>query len=401
MENKLLEIKKCECGKQHFLSTEKIVVSDNAFSFMLDFICEKKYRSILFFDDEKSENEVEFSNKMKISNIAFKIKTIENCFATEYLAKTIENDDSEIVVVFGKEELISVCKYYCALYEKQIIICPIGNFTDFTFSSFSRLYDGVCFCFYKTVSPLAIFVNVTEKANKFQTYYLSSKFIALFDNEFAKLVFKQETCPRLSDFFSKTMKDYILKNNMSLSEKNVWTLIRLGQAMTFFDETKYFYGGDKLVLDVLQSLSKNGDFLELETIALKIIVSSYDCFLKNPHNYNVANLNLHIRHISELYKIPQTETIKRMGDSKILLPDEKTRNSFGNFQPYLRQFFQTTMSKVFKIQTTFCIVENVLKKNNFCGEKVKRAFSVSATFSKKPTLLGLIMAYGFMDKLFE
>lgn len=401
MEKSLKAEKLCECGKEHFLETDKIVVSSDAFSLMLDYVCDKHFKSVLFFDHEKCTNEILFSNRMKQNNILFKIKTIENCYATEFLAKNLESDDCDVVVAFGSEELISVCKYYCALYEKQIIIYPTGNFADFTFSSFSRLYDGVCFCFYKTVSPFAIFVNIENRANKFQTYYLSSKFIAIFDNEFSKLVFKTETCPRLADFFSQTMKDYLLKNNMSLSEKNAWALIRLGQAMTFFGETKYFFGGDKLVLDVLQSLSKNGDFLELETIALKLVISSYDCFLKNSQNYNVANLNLHIKRISQLYKIPQTETIKRMGENKILLPEEKTRNSFSNFQPYLRQFFQKNMLKAFKIQTTFSIVENVLKKNNFCGEKVKNAFSISATFSKKPTLLGFIMAYGFMDKLFE
>ena len=241
MEKNLLATKKCECGKEHFLTTEKIVADKNAFSLMLDFICEKQYKKILFFDDEKSEKEIEFSNKMKENSIAFKIKTIENCFATEFLAKSIEVDEAEIVVAFGKEELISVCKYYCALYDKQIIVCPTGNFADFTFSSFSRLYDGVCFCFYKTVSPFAIFVNLEDKANKFQTYYLSSKYIALFDDEFEKLVFKEEPCPRLADFFSKTMKDYFLKNNMSLSEKNAWTLIRLAGNDIFWRNQIFFW----------------------------------------------------------------------------------------------------------------------------------------------------------------
>lgn len=389
---------KCECGKKHFSETQKIEVSSCAFSFVADFLKEKNIKKILLF----CENDCFFEKQICESGIVVKVVKIPNCIATEYLAKSLKEEDGEIVVAFGKEELVSVAKYYASMWQKQLVVCAIDNFADFTFSSFARLYDGVQFCFYKTVCPLAIFVQTSEKANKFQTFYLSTKFLLLFDNEFSRLVYKENDCERMKDFLKKTMCFYVSKNNkMQLAKRNAWTLVRLGMAMTFYGETRFFFGGDKVVCDMLQSMNIGADFLELETIAFKLAFNCYACFIKNSQTYHVANLNLQIKHASKLLGVPQTEIIKRLGKNEVLMPDEKTRTTFFNFQPYLKNYFDKMVSEIFKIQTTFCICENVLLKNDLCGEKVKNALSVCASFSKRPTLLSFIFAFGFMDKLFE
>lgn len=389
---------KCECGLVHRISVEKIEISPCAFSCVADFLKKKNYKKVLLFCE--SENELE--NQICENGIEVKSVVLSNLLATEFYAKNIKEEEGEVVVAFGREELISVAKYYAFMCQKQLVVCANNNFADFTFSSFAWLFDGVQFCFYKTVCPIAIFAETKEKANKFQTYYLSSKFLTMFDNEFAKLAYKEDACPRMQDFLKKTMSFYVSKSNkMQLDERNVWTLVRLGLAMTFFGETKYFFGGDKIVCDMLKNLRIDADFLELETIALKLAINSYACFIKNPQNYHVANLNLQIKHASRLLSVSQTEIIKRLAKNEILMPSEKTRTSFCNFQPYLKNYFDLTMFKIFKIHTTFCFSENVLSKNNLNGEMVQNAFSVCASFSKKPTLLSFIFAYGFMDKLFE
>lgn len=390
----------CVCGKIHKLLTKEIFVGKNAIEKLLSFVKESGFEKILVFNEDKNQSDFLFS-MFEENKIKAEIMTIENVKPTEFFAKNIEPKDVDVVVAVGREELISVAKYFAFSLGLDLIAFPKGNFVDWTFSSFSRLFDGVQFCFYGTTSPIAIFVEEENKANDYQTNYIASKFFTQFDKEFEKLVFRSEHCCRMQDFLNKTLKDYFWGNeNQSLFLKNVWTLVRLGQAMTFFGETKYFFGGDKAICDMLQSLHC-GDFLELESLALKLAMNSYAVFLKNSQNYNVMNLNLQIKEASTLLKVSSTEVIRRLCDNKILMPNKEVCSRFCNFQPYLKKYFEKTISKMFKIQTSFCLSENVVLKNHLNGEKILHAFAVSASFGKVPTLLSMIEAYGFMDKLLE
>lgn len=391
----------CVCGKKHSFSAEQVVVDKKAFDCMIDFVCKKKYAKVLLIDDEKGQKEIDFVCAMRANNIDVEVLTLKNCRATEFEAKNIDACGKDIIVAIGKERLISVAKYCACEFDLNIIAFPCDDFVDFTFSSFARLYDGVQFCFYKTVSPVAVFVEPSQKLNGYQIYYLSSKFLAFFDNEFARLIFKNDCCPKMAEFFKKTMNEYSSADNTNIIEKTIWTLIRLGFAMTFFDQTKYFFGGDKLVCDCLQAFRIDGNFLELETIALKLIINTYGCFLRNSKTYSVTNLNKHMKLIGKLYKIPATEIIKRMGNNDILLPSKQTRNTFLNYQPYLKNLFDKMLARVFKIHTELYLTENITEKYNLNGTLIEQVFAVSANFSKKPTLLGFVQAYGFMDKLIE
>lgn len=390
----------CACGKIHWLSTKNIFVGKNAIEKLLSFVKECVFEKVFVLNEEINEREWLFSLFEK-NQIQAEILTIENLKPTEFLAKSIEQKDADVVVAIGREELVSVAKYFAFSLGLDLIVFPKGNFVDWTFSSFSRLFDGVQFCFYGTVSPIGIFVEEESKPNDYQTNYVASKFLSQFDKEFEKLVFRSEHCQLMQNFMKQTLNDYFCKNsNQTLSSKNIWTLIRIGQAMTFFGETKYFFGGEKQICDMLQSLH-GGDFLELESLALKLAMNSYAVFLKKPQNYNVMNLNLQIKETSKLLKIPSTEVIKRLCDNKILMPSKDVCSRFSNFQPYLKNCFETTVSKMFKIQTSFCLSENVVLKNHLNGDKILHAFAVSALFGKVPTLLSLIESYGYMDKLFE
>lgn len=388
----------CSCGKVHENQTEFVFVGENADLRLVDFVKKKSFENVILFSDDKKKSE-ELSVLFEKNQIKTQVMLISFCKPFEFFARKLESKDADVLVAVGSEELVSVAKYFSFSNQIDLIVFPEGNFTDWTFSSFARLHDGVQFCFYRTSSPLAIFVEEEKRPNNFQTYYVSSKFLVLFDKEFERLVFKKDNCENMQNFFKKTLKNY-LTIDASLSSKNVWTLIRLGMAMSFFGETKYFFGGDKLVCDILQSICL-GDFLELETIALKLAINSYATFLSCSRNQGVANLNFQIKKISELLKIPATEVIKRLGDNSILMPQKEIWMRFCSFQPYLKKHFDKMASKMFKIQTSFFLDENIVKKNNLNGEKILHAFGVSASFGKVPTLLGLIEACGYLDKLFE
>ena len=404
MEDHVLDnIQLCECGKKHTLETEVVKVCDNAFDMLLEFLQSPKYSKILIISNKALDCYSDKIFSLESQNKHIEIVLIPSCKATIEMANTIVYHGEDLVVAIGGEELISVCKYYAFCENVPLVIFPIGNFTDFTFSSFSRMFDGAMFNFYFTKEPIAIFVSLSQnKLNNYQTYYISSKFIALFDNIVSECVYENHSCQRMIDFFYQTLNNYISNRNYSnINIRNIWTLIRLGQAMTFFGETKYFFGGDKPVCDLLQCKCAEGDFLELESVALKLVINSYACFLKNPLNKNVVDLNKHILITQRLLKIPSTEVIKRMCDSKLLSLQENVERNLNNFHPYLKRQFEKIMSKVFKIQTTFCLSENVLLKNKFTHEKVQNCFAIAPNFYSRPTLLHLIESYGFMDKLFE
>lgn len=390
-----------ETCKENQIYTEKIEVSFNAFESLQDFLLCKNYKNILVFDSLGKSEQLDILCQ-NLGGINIEILSFIEPFALVETASKLQYKEADVVVALGSEELISIAKYYAYVYELPLIIYPVGNFADFTFSSFARLFDGTGFDFYKTTQPIAIFVSLKEnKLNKFQTYFISSKFIANFDNLVAVFVFQKQSSEKLKNYFSNILINYLdnKKANANLNERNIWTLIRLGLGMTFFKETKYFYGSDKAVCDFLQAQSFKSDFLEVQTIALKLVINAYSCFLKNPQKQNNFNLNKHINAISRILKLPSTEVLKKMADSGLLCLSDTLERNFNNYQPYLKNQFEKTMSKVFKIQTSLCLNENIVVSSGFDAYKVQRSFALSANFYNRPTLLHLIESYGFMDKL--
>lgn len=400
MENLLENNDRCECGKCHKVQTEVIEVSKNASDKLHNFICSRPFNSVLIMTDSENYDAVKKLSRISEKNVDRLV--IENCKALLYVAESISCKEADIVVAVGREELISVAKYYACSMEIPIIIYPLSNFADFTFSRFSRLYDGVEFNFYLANEPLAIFVSLSENPlNKYHTYYLSSKFIAEFDNEVRTLVFKEHICERFKDFFKATLSNYVdgKKIVSSLNEKNIWTLVRLGMGMSFFGETKRFFGADKAFCDLLQAKSIKADFLELETIALKLVINSYSMFLKNMPSKSDANLNRHINCLSRLLKISSAEVMRRMKDSQSLLLMSETEKDFVNFEPYFARMFNIKMSKIFKLHTSLSLSENILLKNNYTEPIVRECFATCQLFSKSQSLLSLVFGYGYMDKL--
>lgn len=390
-----------ESCKENQIITEKVEVSFNAFESLQDFLICKNYKNILIFESfEKKEKLDSLCKNLDGKNI--EILSFVEPFALVETASKLQYKNADVVVVIGSEELISIAKYYAFVYELQLVIFPLGNFADFTFSSFARLFDGIGFDFYKTIQPNAIFVSLEEnRLNKYQTYFISSKYIANFENLVSEYVYQKQKSDKIQKYFNNVLDNYFdnKKLNANLNERNIWTLIRIGIGMTFFKETKYFYGADKAVCDFLQAQSFKSDFLEMETIALKLIINAYSCFLKNPQKPNSFNLNKHINAISRVLKLPATEVLKKMADSELLSLSDIIERNFNNYQPYLKNQFEKIMAKVFKIQTSLCLNENIIATSGYNAFRIQRSFALSANFCNRSTLLHLIETYGFMDKL--
>ena len=169
--------------------------------------------------------------------------------------------------------------------------------------------------------------------------------------------------------------------------------------MTFFNQSKFFFGADKGVVDILNALKPSCDYLETETIALKLIINSYDCFLQN-NNYKADfNLNKHINQLGCLLKVPSSYIIKNLASSEYLGVKNEVINLFESYQPYLYGCFKNLASQIFKIQAGLVLKENILKKYGFTAKDIEKCFAVSTCLHDRATLLHLIGAFGYLDKL--
>ena len=393
----------CECGKTHQIGTQNIIVGGKAISFFLESMKKNRYKKVLIISDDNYPFVGTTIKTLKsVGKEVFNI-VVEKQKATLKKAEDIEDYGQDLVVAVGGEEVISESKYYCYSLDCPIIIVALNNFIDFTFSKFSRLYDGVQFEVYETVNPIEVYVpEQTLDFTSLQSYYLASKYIAVFDALMSEMVYKKVGCRRQKDFLKQTLSDYIKykpKEKKDMWERNVWTLIRLGQAMSFYNSTICFCGGDYVVSSLMQAQCAKADFLEMNTISLKLIINAYSCFFEKIVTTSRCNINKQIQEISRLLKISPTETLKRIYGASLISYDKDIEKALGNYAPYLKGVLKKCLSKIFMITSSINYPINVLKKYNFNANRVEKSFALSPCLSKLPTTLHLIASFGYSDKL--
>ncbi len=388
----------CECGTTHKLSTEEIYVGHSAAQKLLDAIRLCEHRKVLVFYTQNSKNILSFIQ----DSLGFEIKTylMQSEFASTLEAESIEDFGCDLVVAIGEERVISLAKFYAYSFEAELYILPMKDFLDYTFSSFCRLFDNARFSFYSSCEPKKIFVLSENCDHELQTIYIASKFIALFDGEVAECVFKQNFCARMKKFFSEALGTFLAGKCLSFEDqitKNIWLLIRLGQGMSFFGQTKYFFGGDQAISEQL-CMMKKANYLEVETIALKLVVNAYSNFFASVPYQSSMNLNKHIDALSKLDKLSPTMVMNMLVDSQLLLsPDIRKR--FLNYYPYLKNQLKTALGKVFSIQAKVDIKENYLKKFSFSAFHIEKSFALAGDIHSSPCTLHLLLNFGYMDKL--
>lgn len=392
----------CECGSVHELNTADIVVSKDAFSELLKELKNNEIKDILILSSiedlffiEKIKTELHETNK----NI--QIVNLIKCTSSILLAEKIEHKGQSLVVALGSEELISVAKYYSYMYNSELIIFPVGNFVDYTFSKFARLFDGVEFAFYLTVEPVKIYVStILNTYNELQTHYISSKYLSYFDSIIAETTYRIKSCEKINEFFKKILSSYLYEKNKDLlNGKNIWALIRLGQAMSYFNQTKYFFGGELAISNLLQSQNVKADFLEINTISVKIVLNMYTCFFQDFPKRKNTNLNKQLLNLSMLIKVSSSELIKRMVGSEFILGEERIFNRFSNYYHYLKTVLNKSVIKIFRIHSHIVITDNFIKKYNFSAKRVEKTFALAHCLFFKPCCLHLFSAYGNMDIL--
>lgn len=394
----------CECDSVHNVKTKNIIVKEKCILDLIQCLEQSKYENILIF---YSLSEVLFVEKIKESltdlNKTVNFINLQKIEAQVNLVNNIEDKGQDVVLAIGDERLISLAKYYAYMYDNQIIIYPIGEFLDFSFSKYARLNDGVFYDFYLTTEPEYIFVDTSlNKYNELQTNYISSKYIALFDFIVRECVYKYKVCNKIKTFLKKSLLDYVkfkTNNKHSLNIKNIWLMIRLGQAMSFFSQTKSFFGGDKAIVDILQSQFKNMSYLEAEFISLRLINNLYSCFFKSHPTKNSVNLNLHLKNITELLRISPVMAIGKMAPSEYIVGNNLVFSNFSNYFPYLKSVFFKCQTKIYSIKSRIQTKYTILQKFKISHKRLEKSFALAPCIYHVPCSLHLFSAFGYLDKL--
>ncbi len=381
----------CQCGKKHSLNCDEIVVDKDALSLLLQKVENSK---ALLLTDQFGLDELEGRV------IGAKHINLPSFTATVAFAESLPDKGQDVVVAIGQDQLISLAKYYAYKYSCQLYIYPLGNFADFTFSSFARLYDGVEMGFYKAAQPNKIFVCPPTSVNSLQAYYMSTKFLTMFDNLVASMVFGKSECQKAEEFFKTAMKSYLAPCRPEEESSHlVWSLIRLGQGMTYFGQTKFFLGAERPVAELMTTLRPKSDYLEMVSVAHKLVLNAYCCFFPSPPSVGQVNLSKHINSLAELLKVPPSLVIGRLAESSTLLISEQTKRKFLAYQPYLKRIFTRLTSRAFALQAKVSLAVDGLKKNGFTLPEVEKCFALSPLTSGRTTGMNLILGFGYLDKL--
>lgn len=394
----------CECGKHHNINTKVIVVKENCFSVLISELKKSKFDKILFFylnleDDVKNILIKELESVGK--NFIF-YKLSKNHTKTSDV-ESFQDMGQDLVVAIGNETVISIAKYYAYMFANEVYIFPIGEFLDFSFSKFSRLKSGMFYDFYLVSEPSKIFVDISlNKYNELQTIYIMSKFIAYFDLVVREFVFKQSVCNKLKEYISKCLNKYINQkadNQHSINIKNIWLLIRLGQAMSYFSETKNFFGGDKAIVDLLQAKHKAIEFLESETIAFKLVFNSYSYFYKTYPTKSVCDINLKIKRLENFLNISTISVFERLVKSELIIGDNVIFANFNNYFHYLKNLFKNCQSKIFFLKNRIQIKYYVVEKYGITPKQIESCFALSSNLYDTPCSMHLMSIFGYLDKL--
>ena len=394
----------CECGEKHRLLTKQIVVKEHCFNDLIEDVLNEGNSFIVF---NACEN-LFFLNELKLMLIKNQKKVkVFNLIRMEpktFLVDRLQSCGKETIIAIGDEKLISIAKYYAYMWECEIIIFPVGEFLDYTFSKFARLNNGVCFDFYVTKEPKKIYVDTSINLyNSLHKLYIFSKYIAIFDNVVAKNVYKIKCCDKANNYLKKILKNYInfkCEHKNEMNKKNIWTLIRLGQGISFFSQTKMFFGGDKAIVDMLQIVVGNIDFLSAELISLRIIEKQYSIFYKEfPTKTNVY-LENNIKKIADLIKISYVDVVKNLAPSECIFGKESIFQNFNIYFPYLKAVCKKCLLKVHYAIEKANGKDVCIKDFNLTKDKITSCFCLAPNIYKQPCSLHLFLAFGYL-KLIE
>ena len=113
------------------LNTEKIYVNDDALSVLIKDFSNTGLKITILYNLTTSNVASELFKQIKgamIRTVLIGESPFENNFKTNF-------NGCETILAVGDDDLISVAKYYAYMLNKALVIFPVGEFLDYTFST--------------------------------------------------------------------------------------------------------------------------------------------------------------------------------------------------------------------------------------------------------------------------
>lgn len=315
----------CACGKRHV--SKDLVVEENKYEKLLDFLFEKKFTRIRIFASKVTQTGSLYKNfitELQAIGIEIIEKSINISFAEVIKAEDIEYVGEEYVIVFGDYKEVDVVKYYAKSIGLNMSVVLTGIFFDFTFSKYARLYDGISYCFYQTIAPdYVVFFdeNISEPERVYLKSYIGFKCIAYFENILQTKMNDKEMCLEINPKLLHVQKNL---SKVQTARGVLFACVFLGRAMSFFGETKSFFGAEEKVASMLEVRVRK-PFLECYLIASELVIEVYKTALES--ELFVLGLDLNKR-IDRIKRGLGLSAIKCMSFVKKIKPiDELSKRS--------------------------------------------------------------------------
>ena len=305
---KSIEIE-CECGAEHVL--RKFELFENITSFV-NLLLKLNVKFVRLFASDYLKKSIFIDQLIFILNkhsISLKIDFLKVNYAEVVFAKSIKHSGEDYVVVFGESDVIDIVKYYAASESLNYSIISAGEFFDFTFSKFARLYDGVSFCFYRCNEPDGLIISddflQLVDLDKIKQYFLI-KSMANFENNIYEKVFDGKYCSKIKNKIEK-----ILKMSLKINKKRDILLISIyvGRLMSFFDCTFYFYGAEIDLANIIQVKTKDS-FLNCYLFSHNAISMLYKICVSRNLKWRNFDLNRRIGKIKKVLGLPASKCLE-------------------------------------------------------------------------------------------
>lgn len=255
---------KCQCGKNHSIALEDVIVEENAIRKIPDLLRKYKFKKVLVVSDEhtyfaagKFVAETLDKSNFKYKEFIFKIKEdlVPNEEAVGRLLIQIDKDIDAIVTV-GTGTLNDLAKFVSHKLKIPSIIVGTAPSMDGFVSNGAALIVGNLKITYDAAVPKAIIgdVNVLKKSPKDMILAgfgdIVGKYSALNDWKLSKIINKEYYCDVTVKMVENSLKKCIdnvegIKNRESEAIKNLMkALVLTGIAMSFVGNSRPASGSE-------------------------------------------------------------------------------------------------------------------------------------------------------------
>lgn len=283
----------------------------------------------------------------------------------------------DFVLAVGGLQLQSIVKYYAYMHYIKFAIIPAGEVAEYTFSRRAFIRDKY-YCFYECEKPqfVHIFSTLFSDSSVYNLYkILSYKNIVNFEREFCNVVF---------DAGLTLFNNYLsIINSAKVTLKEVIKIYAM--LGTELDKYKTY---DFLGLDYqLLSLGDCNNMVQSLIECHNILAKFYTCIFKFDFFRVPLDVNLHLKHIKNLYNISAIEASKKAMNIFSETDLDQIIIKLKAYKPHLELFLEVCKN-------------NFLHSNiNLNSKGLQRSLALCADLYPRKNLLRVALELGYFENL--